>query len=110
MITLSSDRLRVELAEPGVSPNNKTRFDRAGYISDVILDGGIYFAASEPRNLVHPCSGGRGFCNEFRFDASAEAAIGEYFPKLGVGLIRKEEDKKYIFHRKCFYRPTCRSV
>ncbi len=99
MITLSSDRLRVEIAEPGVSPNNKTRFDRAGYISDVILDGGIYFAASEPRNLVHPCSGGRGFCNEFRFDASAEAAIGEYFPKLGVGLIRKEEDKKYIFHR-----------
>ncbi|MCC8102084.1 MAG: hypothetical protein LIP11_07425 [Clostridiales bacterium] len=99
MFTIGSDRLRVEIAEPGEAPNNKSRFDRAGFISDVVLDGAMHFAASEPRNLAHPCSGGRGFCNEFRFDPSAEAQIGEFFPKFGIGLIRKEEDNKYIFHK-----------
>lgn len=99
MFELKSDRLRVEIAEPGEAPNNRFRFDRAAFISNVILDGGMHFAASEPRNLSHPCSGGRGFCNEYRFDVSGEAGIGEYYPKFGVGLIRKEEEGKYVFHR-----------
>jgi len=99
MFTLNSARLRVEISEPGESPNVSLRFDHAGYISDVILDGGYHFCASEPRNLCHPTSMGRGLCNEWCFDVSGEAAIGEYFPKFGVGLIRKEEDNKYIFHK-----------
>ena len=99
MITLKSDRLRVELPMPGEHPNDSLRFDRAGYISEVILDGGMHFCASEPRNLVHPSSGGRGLCCEFRCDVSNEARVGEYFPKFGVGLIRKEEDDKYIFYK-----------
>lgn len=99
MFTLCSERLRIEIAEPGETPNDKFRFDRAGYLSDVVLDGDMHFAASEPRNLVHPSSGGRGFCNEFRFDPSGEAKAGEYFPKFGVGLIRKEDEEKYQFHR-----------
>lgn len=99
MFTLNSKRLRIEIAEPGESPNDRFRFDQAGYISDVILDGGMHFGASEPRNLVHPSSGGRGFCNEFRFDVSEEAEIGAWFPKFGVGLIRKEEVGKYLFYK-----------
>ena len=99
MITLCSGRLRVELADPGEAPNNRYRFDHSGYIMEVILDKTIRFCASEPQNLNHPCSGGRGLCNEYRFDASREAQIGEYFPKFGVGLIRKEEEEKYIFHK-----------
>lgn len=99
MFTLKSDRLRVEISEPQEKPNDRFRFDQAAYISDVILDGGMHFGASEPRNLAHPSSGGRGFCSEFRFDVSKEAEIGEYFPKFGVGLIRKEETEKYSFHK-----------
>jgi hypothetical protein len=99
MFTLISPRLRVELPVPGEAPNTSLRFDRAGYIADVILDGGHHFCASEPLNLAHPSSGGRGLCNEWVCDVSAEAEIGEYFPKFGVGLIRKEEDFKYVFHR-----------
>ncbi len=99
MLTLSSERLRIEIAEPGEAPNHKFRFDRAGYVSEVVLDGEMHFTASEPRNLAHPCSGGRGFCNEFRFDPSGEAKVGEYFPKFGIGLIRKEDDEKYSFFR-----------
>lgn len=99
MFELKSDRLRLEIAGPGEAPNNRFRFDRAAYVMDVILDGSVHFGASEPKNLSHPCSGGQGFCSEIRFDPSREAKIGEYFPKLGVGLIRKEDDEKYIFHR-----------
>lgn len=99
MITLKNNRLRLEIAEPGEAPNHKYRFDRAGFVTEVVLDGEIYFAASEPNNLVHPCSGGRGFCNEFRLDVSKEAAVGEYFPKFGVGLIQKEEEERYVFHK-----------
>ncbi|WP_320997652.1 hypothetical protein [Enterocloster bolteae] len=99
MITLETGRLRVELPEPGERPNDSCRFDRAGYIAEVVLDGGMHFCASEPRNLVHPSSGGRGLCNEYRFDVSSEAGVGEYFPKFGVGLIRKEDSKGYLFYR-----------
>ena len=73
MFTLESSRLRLEIAEPGERPNTGFRFDRAGFIADVILDGGMHFGAAEPRNLIHPCSGGRGFCSEYRFDCSNEA-------------------------------------
>ena len=99
MITLKSNRLRVEIAENGEEPNTTFRFDRAGFISDIILDGSTWFCASEPRNLIHPTSGGRGLCSEYQCDVSQEAQIGGYFPKFGVGLIRKEADEKYIFHK-----------
>ena len=100
MITLKSNRLRVELPEPGEAPNNGYRFDYAGFVSDVILDGAMHFCASEPRNLRHPCSGGRGLCNEYRFDICDNVKIGEYFPKFGIGLFRKEEEGGYVFYNK----------
>jgi hypothetical protein len=100
MITLKSDRLTVELPEPGEAPNTSQRFDRAGFISEVTLDGTMRFCASEPRNLRHPSSGGRGLCNEYRFNICEDVAIGEYFPKFGIGLYRKEEEGKYVFFKK----------
>lgn len=89
MIQLISSRLRVEISEPGECPNDTVRFDRAGYVSEVVLDGAHHFCASEPHNLIHPSSGGRGLCCEYTADYSKEAEEGEYYPKLGVGLIRK---------------------
>ncbi|TDF91717.1 hypothetical protein [Paenibacillus piri] len=100
MITLCSDRLRIELPEPGEAPNTSTRFDRAGFISEVVLDGMVRFCASEPQNLPHPSSSGRGLCNEYRFNICEDVKIGEYFPKFGIGLFRKEEEGPYIFHKK----------
>lgn len=98
MITLHSDRLRVELPEPEERPNNRTRFERAGYISEVVLDGSIQFAANEPKNLFHPPTGGRGLCCEYRTDYSMEAPTGAYYPKFGVGLIRKTDAEPYHFY------------
>ncbi|MGQ7408281.1 hypothetical protein [Streptococcus suis] len=57
MIYLTNHRLRVEIAEPGERPNDTFRFDRAGFISNVILDGDTHFCANEPMNLRHLSSG-----------------------------------------------------
>lgn len=99
MITLKNNTLRVEIAEPGEHPNDGVRFDRAGFVMDVILNNERHFCANEPKNLSHPTSGGRGFCSEFKMDVSAEAEIGQPFPKFGVGLITKEDNERYIFHK-----------
>lgn len=100
MIRLNSNRLQIEIAEPGEAPDDTDRFDRSGYITEIVLDKRHRFCASEPNNLVHPCSGGRGLCNEFVTDLCDQTKIGEYFPKFGIGLFVKPDDKPYCFHRK----------
>ncbi|MFC3927649.1 hypothetical protein ACVR05_07860 [Streptococcus caprae] len=97
MFFLTNDRLRVEISEPGERPNDTQRFDRAGFVSNVVLDGDTHFCANEPMNLRHPSSGGRGLCCEFSADFSEGVAIGEKFPKLGVGLITQDSELGYQF-------------
>ncbi len=99
-ITLSTSRLSVEVALPGEPPNTTFRFDRAGFITSVLLDGAHQFCTREPDNLSHPCSGGVGLCSEFKMDAAArEAPIGGRFIKPGVGLLTKTEESDYIFYK-----------
>lgn len=92
---LTSDKLTVEITSPGSAPNDGFRFDRSSYITEVTLNDGTRFCASEPRNLSHPSSNGRGFCACNRFDASMEVDVGEYFPVIGIGLLKKPTEKKY---------------
>lgn len=100
-IVISSDRLRVEIAEPGVPPNTTTRFDRAGFVTQVTLDDKHQFCTREPDNLSHPCSGGYGLCSEFRCNEPVqEALMGGQFPKFGVGLLTKTLEGRYVFHHK----------
>lgn len=102
---LKSDRLLVEIAATGLYPNVGTRFDRAGFIKYVVLDNAYQFCTEEPHNLRHPWSGGAGICNEFLFDqASVECPVGEWFPKFGVGLLKKETDTVF----KGYIRYQCR--
>ena len=97
MYTLKTNRLRVDVSTPGVPPNTTTRFDRSGFIEEVVLDGVHRFCASEPRNLSHKSSGGRGICNEYKASVDSEAPVGGYFMKPGVGLLLKETDEPYKF-------------
>ena len=100
-IVIASDRLQVEIAEPGVWPNTTTRFDRAGFVTQVTLDGKHQFCSREPDNLSHPCSGGYGLCSEFRCnEPTLEAPMGGQFPKFGVGLLTKTLEGRYVFHHK----------
>lgn len=98
MIVLKNEHLRVDIAEPGEHPNDGMRFDRAGFITEVVLNNERHFCANEPKNLSHPSTGGRGLCCEMMLDLSGEAAVGEQYPKFGVGLIRKESDEPYVFY------------
>ena len=100
MITLKSNCLRVEIAQPGEHPNDGVRFDRAGFITEVVLNNERQFCANEPKNLVHPSTGGRGLCCEQMLDLSNQVSAGEQYPKFGVGLILKETDEPYVFYKK----------
>ena len=101
MITLETGRLRVRIAEPGVHPNLTSRFDRAGFITSVVLDGQTEFCTMEPTNLVHPSTGGVGLCSEFLFPgACEEAPVGAWFPKFGIGLFRKPDGGPFCFYRR----------
>jgi hypothetical protein len=106
MITLKSDRLQVEIANPGEGRNTTVRFDRAGFITRVCLDGKHEFCTVEPDNLSHPCSGGAGLCSEIKDgDIWSETAIGEDCPKFGVGLLTKPTEEKYKFFAKYDTKP-----
>ncbi len=100
-IILESDRLKVEITEPGVYPNTMTRFDRAGFVTQVTLDGRHQFCTREPTNVPHPPTGGVGLCSEFQSGEPAlEAPMGAQFPKLGVGLLTKDLEGRYVFHHR----------
>ncbi|MBE6016541.1 MAG: hypothetical protein E7233_02875 [Lachnospiraceae bacterium] len=100
MIFLQNGTLRVEIADPGEHPNDGVRFDRAGFITDVVLNNEIHFCGSENKNNIHKTTHGRGLCCEYKMDASSEADIGERYPKLGVGLVLKEKEGRYHFTEK----------
>lgn len=96
---LTSPRLSVEWAEPG-SYYNRTRFDWTGFITQVMLDGTTTFCV--PEAIDNSGTGGCGLCNEFGimepigFD---DCPVGEWFPKIGVGILKRPDDKPYSFAR-----------
>lgn len=103
---LSTDRLKITLAEPGVFPNTTCRFDRSGFITSVILDGELEFCTAEPDNLSHPSSGGAGLCSEFIAPQMClEAAPDTYFPKPGIGLMKRKSRAPYCFYETYEVRP-----
>ena len=92
MITIKNERLEVKMAEPNEEMNT-CRFNRAGFIFSAVLDGKTEFCGDE-----HGGSGGYGMCSEIVCDPLSEnAAIGERFPKYGVGLLKKENEGAYMF-------------
>ena len=94
MITIKKDRLSVSMAEPNVE-NNTCRFNRAGFITSVLLDGKHEFCGDE-----HGGTNGAGLCSEITTDVmSAEVAVGEKFPKFGVGILDKYEPRPYNFFK-----------
>ncbi len=87
---LETSRLRVEVAEAGTRYRG-ARFDWTAHIVEVELDGRHRFCTSES---LQPGlgSGGSGLCNEFGLERPLgydEAAPGEEFPKLGIGLLTR---------------------
>jgi len=97
-IHLYSDRLDVEVSQPGIAYAG-TRFDWTGFVTQVNLDGRHTFCVPEDYRPGQG-TGGIGLCNEFGIDAPIgyeEAGVGETFPKLGIGLLGRLDERPYSF-------------
>ncbi|HBR34930.1 MAG TPA: hypothetical protein DD734_09865 [Firmicutes bacterium] len=100
MFKLENNRLQVEIDEPGELYHG-SRFDWTGFITQVTLDGQHTYCV--PESLVPgQGSGGCGICNEFGIAEPLgyeDVAPGGYFPKIGVGLLKRPDQKPYDFFR-----------
>ncbi len=106
---IGSDRLTVDVAQPGSSLYSGTRFDWTGFVASVVLDGKHEFTVPESYTSDHATNGGMGLCNEFQFnEAYADATASGQFPKVGVGVLTKNEGEDYAFMKKypCELFPT----
>jgi len=94
-LRLSSSRLLVEIIAPSTQQRG-SRFDRAGFITQVTLDSEHTFCTTESADGT----GGAGLCNEFGITTAVgfEAAPpGAQFVKPGVGLLTRPDEKPYAF-------------
>ncbi len=97
-IICRSQRLEVEISTPGAAYHG-TRFDWSGFITQVTLDGTHTFCVPESYQPGEG-TGGIGLCNEFGIDRAIgydEVKAGELFPKLGIGLLRRQDQSAYDF-------------
>ncbi|HEY8344944.1 MAG TPA: hypothetical protein VIL66_07120 [Bacillota bacterium] len=100
MLKLVNQRLQVEIAEPG-QVYQGSRFDWTGFITQVTLDGQHTYCVPESLEPGQG-SGGCGICNEFGIAEPVgyeDLAPGGYFPKIGVGLLKRPDQKPYDFFR-----------
>ncbi len=103
---LKNEQLRIEIAEVG--DYRGSRFDWSGFITGVtLLDGDHSFCV--PESLVPgQGTGGAGLCNEFGISGALgyeDTSVGESFPKLGVGLLTRVDDREYDFSRSYPVKP-----
>lgn len=109
IVELSSSRLRLVVALPGKNYNS-TRFDWSSFATSLILDGKHEFVSAEhlPDSPKY-ADGGKGLCCEFGIKSPigySDCPIGEWFPKIGVGMIRRETAADYnFFHHYQELRP-----
>ncbi|MGC9395635.1 MAG: hypothetical protein ACP5J4_12350 [Anaerolineae bacterium] len=99
-IVLRSDRLTVEIAQPG-SVYRGTRFDWTAFITQVTLDETHTFCVPESLELGQG-TGGIGLCGEFGIEEPVgydDAQPGDPFPKLGIGLLARPDEQPYNFFR-----------
>lgn len=86
---------------------SSSRFDWTGKIVSVKYRNKL-ITTSERLNEKEDNKHGKGFYNEFGIDAALgynETKVGEWFHKIGVGLLRKEQGE-YLFSRNYEVRPA----
>ena len=97
--TISNDRLSITFRLPRNDIIYSKRFDAAGCISRVVLDGKHQFCEPEMVVVGRPDTHGAGLVGEFKWDAlGTEVKKDESFPKFGVGLLGQIEDNKPYSH------------
>ncbi|MGB5497312.1 MAG: hypothetical protein WBM77_00100 [Maribacter sp.] len=96
--------MHIDLPEEGY---NFSRFDWSGKITQVKFQK-MPLTIAERTDIVDDAALGKGFYNEFGMDTALgfkETALGSWFHKIGVGLLKKEDDQ-YLFHKKYKIKPA----
>lgn len=110
-IILKNERLEVVITNPGIFYRG-SRFDWNGFITQITLDGKHTFCVPESQESGKG-SGGLGLCGEFGIDNAIgydEISVNDYFPKIGVGLLKKTDTLPYDFFRPYEYIPQNSNV
>ncbi len=104
-IILKNSQLELHLDLP--DENYKaTRFDYTGKIVKLVYQN-IILSGSESRDIKKDTFLGKGLYNEFDIDQPfnfRNTAIGDWFHKIGIGLLQKTEDS-YFFHKSYQKKP-----
>ena len=103
---LSNKNIVIEIDAP-LENYKSSRFDWTGKITTIKFKNVTLTGIEDPNcsdeNLI-----GKGLYNEFGIDTALgfeEAEIGEWFHKIGVGLLKKE-DSNYAFHKSYEIEPA----
>lgn len=107
---LKNEQLEVHIDLP--NENYQTsRFDWTGKIQTVLFNN-IPLTITEKNDDRNEHYFGKGFYNEFGIDNALgfkEAEIGEWFHKIGIGLLKKNESE-YFFHKEFEIDPATFTV
>jgi hypothetical protein len=103
---LKNKYLEIQIDSPKEN-YNFSRFDWTGKIVKVKFNH-ISLSSTEKNDYLNEHHFGKGFYNEFGMDTALgfeEAKIGDWFHKIGVGLLKKE-DNKYLFNKNYKIKPA----
>jgi hypothetical protein len=105
-VYLWNEKLKVEIGEPGELYSG-SRFDNSGHIAQVTLNNRHTFCTTEKSgyNAIF----GSGLINEFDIDEPIgyeETIPGEYFLKIGVGKLLREDGMTYDFSHLYKFNPS----
>jgi hypothetical protein len=103
---LKNDILEIQIDLP-LENYNFSRFDWTGKIVSVKYKN-LSISGVEALNIEDDTKSGKGFYNEFGFKTPfgfAETKVGDWFHKIGIGLLKKECDD-YLFSHKYEIQPA----
>lgn len=107
LIAIRSDRLSLTLAKPGSSIYGGTRYDHAGFVCSILLDGQHQFAAPElPKGAPGDTSGGLGLNSMYMLTGDEESAqVGKPYVRMGAGYLKRPDDKWSFMRLDYEYEP-----
>jgi hypothetical protein len=100
-MVLKTEQLQVLINAPG-EVYNSSRFDWTGQIEQVTYKNKHTFCTNETLDASLKSTRGIGMCNEFGISTPIgydDCKVGEFFPKIGIGLLEKENDLPYHFFK-----------
>jgi hypothetical protein len=103
---LKNENIEIQIDLPSEN-YNLSRFDWTGKIVAVKFKD-VYVTGVEKMNIANDINYGKGLYNEFGIEipvAFDEASSGEWFHKIGIGLLKKD-DEKYSFSKNYEIQPA----